>query len=118
MTIYAPGYMALIERGKHEPRTVVRRPRSDRVRYGQGLPPAGGWKLHMTDDEYSPEHQDEYRRLWHEAAARRDLFADALKRIAHYPFAVMSDDQSDLRAVKDIATAALSEAANSHPEPK
>jgi DNA repair exonuclease SbcCD ATPase subunit len=40
-------------------------------RYGQGEPPAGGWKLTMAEDptEYAPEFQDEYRRLWHEARA-------------------------------------------------
>lgn len=43
------------------------------MRFGQGLPPAGGWKRHMVeDDEYSPAYQDEYRRLWHGAAAERD----------------------------------------------
>jgi hypothetical protein len=44
--------------------------------FGQGLPPSGGWKRYMTDDpDYSPEYQDEYQRLWHEAAAERDRLA-------------------------------------------
>lgn len=49
--------------------------------YGPGLPPAGGWKRYMTEDptEYSPEFQDEYRRLWHEAAAERDALREAFK---------------------------------------
>lgn len=50
------------------------------IAFGQGLPPAGGWKRHMVEDptEYSPEFQDEYRRLWHEAASERD---EALARV-------------------------------------
>lgn len=43
-------------------------------KFGQGLPPAGGWKARMSDGgsdpDYSPEYQDEYQRLWHESAAR------------------------------------------------
>jgi len=35
----------------------------------------------VTDDEYSPEYQDEYRRLWHEAAAERDRYRAALERV-------------------------------------
>jgi hypothetical protein len=53
--------------------------------FGPGLPPAGGWKLAMHEDptEYSPEFQDEYRRLWHEAAVERDRLREALVKIAH-----------------------------------
>ena len=42
------------------------------MKYGQGPPPAGGWKAKMLDPDYSPAYQDEYQRLWHEAAAERD----------------------------------------------
>ncbi len=55
----------------------------DPMRYGQGLPPAGGWKLAMAEDptEYSPEFQDEYRRLWHAAEASVVSLTEALR---HY----------------------------------
>lgn len=48
------------------------------MKYGQGPPPEGGWKKRMVEDptEYSPEFQDEYRRLWHESEeARSDMAA-------------------------------------------
>ena len=52
--------------------------------FGQGPPPAGGWKKHMTEDptEYSPAYQDEYRRLWHRDAARAKELREALADIA------------------------------------
>lgn len=40
----------------------------------------------MTDPDYSPAYQDEYQRLWHEAAARAEAaeaeLADAKERVA------------------------------------
>lgn len=41
---------------------------------------------YMTEEptEYSPEYQDEYRRLWHEAAADRDRYRGALEIIRHH----------------------------------
>lgn len=52
------------------------------MEYGQGLPPAGGWKLAMRENptEYSPEFQDEYRRLWIEAAKERDRLREILQQ--------------------------------------
>ena len=53
---------------------------SDAPTFGQ-VPPETGWKRRMRFDptEYSPEFQDESRRLWHEAARQRD---EALAEVA------------------------------------
>ncbi len=46
-------------------------------------PPPRGWKRYMVaDDEYSPEYQDEYRRLWHRDQARAVRAEEALRQIA------------------------------------
>jgi len=38
------------------------------------------------DPGYSPEYQDTYQRLWHEAAAERDRFKQAIKTaLYHWP---------------------------------
>lgn len=38
------------------------------------------------DSDYSPEYQDAYQRLWHEAAADRDRYKNAIKEaLDHWP---------------------------------
>ena len=61
----------------------------------------------MVEDptEYSPEFQDEYRRLWHEAAAERDRLREALTKIAGHTCYSAGTGYVDL---KMIAREALS----------
>lgn len=73
---------------------VARSPQNGETRaeFGPGLPPAGGWKRHMVEDpEYSPEFQDEYRRLWHRDAARVAVLEEALREIGQGAGAFSSD---------------------------
>ena len=81
------------------------------MKYGQGPPPAGGWKAKMLDPDYSPAYQDEYQRLWHEAAAGRDRLREALEKIAECAESCVDVEDTTLREewVSEVARAALGE---------
>lgn len=63
--------------GRNEP-PPTRRGKGTIVEKRKRLP------LVIEDSDYSPEYQDEYQRLWHETARRRDELTTALREIAEW----------------------------------
>lgn len=70
------------------------------------------------DPDYSPAYQDEYQRLWHQAAAERDRLRELCRPVVEGYGAHYRRDAAYYAAAEALGIEASEEAPRKHPGPQ